>query len=138
MRIINRRNRRSRLVPATINPLRTNAQSSGSRYLSGKNNGASHQLRPVRSISHYRPILHTATAPSGAKTGSGRTAKGRSRSAAKCGRSQPSTTNYSIALLIVSTIYRTSSSLTYGPAGRHMPTLKSASLTPFTYAGVFL
>ena len=35
---------------------------------------------------------------------------------------------------IVSTIYLTSSSLTYGPAGKHMPTLKMASLTPLTYA----
>ena len=34
--------------------------------------------------------------------------------------------------LMFSTMYRTSSSLTYGPAGRHMPTLKSFSDTPFT------
>ncbi len=40
--------------------------------------------------------------------------------------------SYSIALLIVSTMYFTSSSLTYGPAGKHIPTLKMASLTPFT------
>ena len=40
--------------------------------------------------------------------------------------------------LIVSTMYFTSSSVTYGPAGRHIPTLKSASDTPFTYAGASL
>ena len=39
----------------------------------------------------------------------------------------------SIASLIHSTIYFTSSSVTYGPAGRHIPTLNSASLTPFIY-----
>ena len=39
-----------------------------------------------------------------------------------------------IAFFIVSTIYLTSSSVTYGPAGRHMPTLKIASVTPSTYA----
>ena len=33
-----------------------------------------------------------------------------------------------------STIYLTSSSFTYGPAGRHIPTLNRASDTPFTYA----
>ena len=33
---------------------------------------------------------------------------------------------------IVSTMYFISSSVTHGPAGRHMPTLKIASLTPFT------
>lgn len=38
---------------------------------------------------------------------------------------------YLIALLMVSTIYLTSSSVTYGPEGRHMPTLKMASDTPF-------
>ena len=37
-----------------------------------------------------------------------------------------------IAPFIVSTIYLTSSSPTYGPAGRHMPTLKMASLMPLT------
>lgn len=36
--------------------------------------------------------------------------------------------------LMVSTMYLTSSSVTYGPAGRHMPTLKIPSDTPFTYA----
>ena len=36
--------------------------------------------------------------------------------------------------LMVSTMYFTSSSLTYGPAGRHIPTLKIASETPLTYA----
>ena len=38
----------------------------------------------------------------------------------------------SIASLMQSTMYLTSSSVTYGPAGRHMPTLKMASLTPLT------
>ena len=37
-----------------------------------------------------------------------------------------------IAALMLSTMYFTSSSLTYGPAGRHIPTLKSNSLTPLT------
>lgn len=32
-------------------------------------------------------------------------------------------------------MYFTSSSVTYGPAGRHMPTLKISSLTPLVYAG---
>jgi hypothetical protein len=41
-------------------------------------------------------------------------------------------------LLIVETIYWTSSSDTQGPEGRHIPTLKSASETPLTYAGAFL
>jgi len=45
---------------------------------------------------------------------------------------------YIIFSLIVSTIYFTSSSLTYGPAGRHIPTLKRPSDTPFTYAGASL
>ena len=45
---------------------------------------------------------------------------------------------HSILALMVSTIYFTSSSLTYGPAGRHIPTLKMASLTPLTYAGASL
>ena len=40
--------------------------------------------------------------------------------------------------LIVSTMYFTSSSLTYGPAGRHIPTLNKASDTPLTYAGTSL
>ena len=41
--------------------------------------------------------------------------------------------NYSsIASLMQSTMYITSLSVTYGPAGRHMPTLKMASLTPLT------
>ena len=34
--------------------------------------------------------------------------------------------------LIVSTMYFTSSSLTYGPVGRHIPTLNKASDTPLT------
>ena len=34
--------------------------------------------------------------------------------------------------LMVSTMYLTSSSLTYGPAGRHIPTLNKASDTPLT------
>ena len=38
----------------------------------------------------------------------------------------------SIASFMQSTMYLTSSSVTYGPAGRHIPTLKTASLTPFT------
>ena len=37
--------------------------------------------------------------------------------------------------LIISTIYLTSSSLTYGPAGKHIPNINIPSLTPFTYAG---
>ena len=40
--------------------------------------------------------------------------------------------------LMLSTMYFTSSSVTYGPAGRHIPTLKMASETPFTYAGASL
>ena len=40
-----------------------------------------------------------------------------------------------IFALIVSTMYLTSSSLTYGPAGRHIPILNKASETPLTYAG---
>ena len=40
--------------------------------------------------------------------------------------------------LMVSTIYLTSSSVTYGPAGKHMPILKIASDTPLTYAGTSL
>ena len=36
--------------------------------------------------------------------------------------------------LMASTMYLTSSSLTYGPAGRHIPTLNNASDTPLTYA----
>ena len=36
--------------------------------------------------------------------------------------------------LMVSTMYLTSSSLTYGPAGKHIPTLKRASDTPLIYA----
>ena len=42
-----------------------------------------------------------------------------------------------ILAFIVSTMYLTSSSLTYGPASIHMPTLKIASDTPFVYAGHF-
>ena len=45
---------------------------------------------------------------------------------------------YSIDSLIESTIYRTSSSLTHGPVGRHMPRLNNDSLTPLTYAGASL
>ena len=45
---------------------------------------------------------------------------------------------HSMLALMVSTIYLTSSSLTYGPAGKHIPTLKMASLTPLTYAGASL
>ena len=40
-----------------------------------------------------------------------------------------------IASLMLSTIYFTSSSVTYGPAGRQKPTLNSASSTPFVYTG---
>ena len=39
---------------------------------------------------------------------------------------------------MLSTMYARSSSVTMGPLGRHMPTLKSDSETPFTYAGAFL
>ena len=42
---------------------------------------------------------------------------------------------FTIASFIESTIYFTSSSVTYGPAGRHIPTLKISSLTPLVYAG---
>ena len=41
-----------------------------------------------------------------------------------------------IFALMVSTMYLTSSSVTYGPAGRHIPTLKIASDTPLTYAAL--
>ena len=40
-----------------------------------------------------------------------------------------------MASLMLSTIYFTSSSVTYGPAGRQKPTLNSASSTPFVYTG---
>ena len=36
-----------------------------------------------------------------------------------------------IASLMLSTIYFTSSSVTHGPAGKQKPTLKSSSSTPF-------
>ena len=39
---------------------------------------------------------------------------------------------------VSTTIYFTSSSFTYGPAGKHIPTLNTASETPFTYAGASL
>ena len=41
---------------------------------------------------------------------------------------------FSTASLMHSTIYRTSSSVTYGPAGRHIPILKISSSTPLVYA----
>ena len=40
------------------------------------------------------------------------------------------TSHYTIASFMHSTIYRTSSSVTYGPAGRQKPTLKISSDTP--------
>ena len=40
------------------------------------------------------------------------------------------TTYFTIASLMLSTIYLTSSSVTYGPAGRQKPTLKSSSSMP--------
>lgn len=46
--------------------------------------------------------------------------------------------DYMMASLIFSTMYLTSSSLTYGPLGRHMPTLNKDSETPLTYAGASL
>ena len=41
----------------------------------------------------------------------------------------------SIASLILSTIYLTSSSVTYGPAGKQKPTLNSSSSMPLVYTG---
>ena len=41
-----------------------------------------------------------------------------------------------IFALIFSTMYLTSSSLTYGPLGRHNPLRNNSSLTPFTYDGI--
>ena len=39
---------------------------------------------------------------------------------------------------MASAMKRTSSSVTYGPAGKHIPTLNRSSLTPFTYAGAHI
>ena len=54
-------------------------------------------------------------------------------SVSPCLRVYPTT-----APFITSTINLTSSSVTIGPLGKQSPLLNKASLTPFTYAGLFL